>query len=38
VLVHPVSTGLVFIWALGFYALLRGAIDLSLAFRLRAEE
>lgn len=37
VLSHPVATGLAFVWALGLYALLRGAIDLGLAFRLRAE-
>ena len=38
VLAHPVATGLVFVWALGLYLLLRGSLDLGLAFRLRSED
>jgi len=37
VLSHPAASGLVFVWAVGLYALLRGAIDIGLAFRLNAE-
>lgn len=36
VLVHPVATGLVFVWALGLYAVLYGALNIALAFRVRA--
>lgn len=36
VLAHPVATGLVFIWALGLYAVLYGALNIALAFRVRA--
>ncbi len=36
VLAHPVATGLVFIWALGLYAVLYGALNIALAFRIRA--
>lgn len=35
VLAHPVATGLVFIWALGLYAVLYGALNIALAFRVR---
>lgn len=36
VLAHPVTTGLVFIWALGLYAVLYGALNIALAFRVRS--
>jgi uncharacterized membrane protein HdeD (DUF308 family) len=36
VLAHPVATGLVFVWALGLYAVLYGALTVALAFRVRA--
>ena len=36
ILAHPVATGLVFIWALGLYAVLYGALNIALAFRVRA--
>lgn len=36
VLVHPVASGLVFVWALGLYAVLYGALTVALAFRVRA--
>ena len=36
VLVNPVVTGLVFVWALGLYAVLYGALNIALAFRVRA--
>ena len=35
---YPVATGLMFVWALGLYMLLRGGLDIGLAFRLRAED
>jgi uncharacterized membrane protein HdeD (DUF308 family) len=35
VLAHPVATGLVFVWALGLYAVLYGALTVALAFRVR---
>ena len=36
VLTYPAATGLVFIWALGLYAVLFGAFNIGLAFRLRS--
>lgn len=38
VLAHPVASGLVFVWALGFYMLLSGALNIGLAFRVRSIE
>lgn len=38
VLAHPVASGLVFIWALGFYMLMSGALNIGLAFRVRNSE
>lgn len=38
ILAHPVSTGLVFVWALGLYLLLQGALTIGLAFRLRSSD
>lgn len=37
VIAHPAATGLMFVWALGLYLLIRGSLDIGLAFRLRAE-
>ena len=36
VLTYPAATGPVFIWALGLYAVLFGAFNIGLAFRLRS--
>lgn len=38
VLNYPVSSGLAFIWALGLYAVLYGALTVSLAFRIHTSE
>lgn len=38
VLAHPVASGLVFVWALGFYMLMSGALNIGLAFRVRSSE
>lgn len=35
---YPVATGLVFVWALGFYMLMSGALNIGLAFRVRSSE
>ncbi|MFZ1360472.1 MAG: DUF308 domain-containing protein [Candidatus Saccharimonadales bacterium] len=36
VLAHPVTTGLVFVWAFGLYLVLSGAVSVGLAFRVRS--
>jgi uncharacterized membrane protein HdeD (DUF308 family) len=34
---HPVSTGLTFVWVIGFYGIIAGAISMAAAFALRHE-
>lgn len=36
ILLYPVASGLVFVWALGFYMLMYGAMKIGLAFRVRS--
>lgn len=37
VLSHPVATGLAFVWALGLFSILQGALFVALAFRVRPD-